>query len=592
MRNRIEKFFLENKLLFLIVVLATILRFAKIDQVPPSLNWDEVSHGFNAYSLLTTGKDEWGVNFPLIFRAYGDYKLPIYIYLTVISEFFFGLTTFAVRLPSVLAGIGTVIFTYLLTKELFKKLEIRNWKLEIITSLLVAVEPWSLFLSRGAFEANLALFFFIAGMFYFLRGINNSLTSNNLLLTSVLFGLSVWTYNSYRIFTPLILIALFVIYRNELLLTFRKNLKLTTHFSLLIALFFLPMFFQLLNPIGQARYGNLTILDSGAINEINEERNSSEFSPFVSRLLFNKATYFTKKFTLNYFSHFSPRFLFVDGGKDYQFSVPGKGVLYPVNAIFIVLGIILLIMKRNKISYLVFSWLFLAPIPDSLTREAPHVLRSLTTLPLPMILSAAGLVWFISWSNKLLGSKDLSPSTWPIGWKKILIPRKEALYLAYVLFLAILTENYLVGYFENYGNNYSWSWQYGYRQVVKYIKENYLKYDKIIITKKYGEPHEFILFYWPWKPEEYQSDPNLIRFYQSNWYWVDRFDKFYFINDWDVEKFENAAFTLESNNKVDCSGNTGSCLLITGPGNFPNNWQKLETFNFLDGKLAFEVYEN
>ena len=88
-------------ILFLIVVLAFVLRFVQLDSLPPSLNWDEVSHGYNAYSILKTGKDEWGKFLPIIFRAYGDYKLPLYIYITAFSEFIFGLNEFAVRLPSV-----------------------------------------------------------------------------------------------------------------------------------------------------------------------------------------------------------------------------------------------------------------------------------------------------------------------------------------------------------------------------------------------------------------------------------------------------------------------------------------------------------
>src|SRR6185436_14197568 len=100
-----------NKYIFisLIVLLAFVLGLVNLASVPPSLNWDEVSHGYNAYSILKTGKDEWGFTLPTIFRAYGDYKLPVYIYLTAISEFFFGLTPLAVRLVSILAGIGTVI---------------------------------------------------------------------------------------------------------------------------------------------------------------------------------------------------------------------------------------------------------------------------------------------------------------------------------------------------------------------------------------------------------------------------------------------------------------------------------------------------
>ena len=76
------------KWLLLIVAAGFALRLAAINLIPPSLNWDEVSLGYNAYSLLKTGRDEWGTVLPTIFRAYGDYKLPIYIYLATLSPFF------------------------------------------------------------------------------------------------------------------------------------------------------------------------------------------------------------------------------------------------------------------------------------------------------------------------------------------------------------------------------------------------------------------------------------------------------------------------------------------------------------------------
>src|SRR3989339_591739 len=106
-------------LLFVIVVIGLSLRFYRLSDNPPSLNWDEVSHGYNAYSILHTGKDEWGVSWPLIFRAYGDYKLPAYIYLTSISEWFLGLNALAVRFVSAIGGTISIIFGYLLVKELF-----------------------------------------------------------------------------------------------------------------------------------------------------------------------------------------------------------------------------------------------------------------------------------------------------------------------------------------------------------------------------------------------------------------------------------------------------------------------------------------
>ena len=581
--RRLINFLNKNYILVIIVLFAAGLRFVKIAQIPPSLNWDEVSHGYNAYSILKSGRDEWDKSFPIIFKAYGDYKLPVYIYITVISEFLFGLNAFAVRLPSVLAGIGTVIFTYLFVKELFvyRGNTLTNTqndaeRVALLSSLLAVVEPWSLFLSRGAFEANIALFFIVAGVYFFFRSFRSS---NFLLLTSFLFGLSVWTYNSARIFVPLLIVTLVLLFKKELLGVFKENRQLTSYILLLTSLFFLTMFYQLLNPIGQARYGRVAIIDDGAIAQIIEARQNSSFGPLLTRLIYNRPTYFTQRFIENWGSHFTCSFLFFRGGSHYQFSVPGHGLLYLVNLPFFFSGLLILlkrVLKRDKASFFLLSWLILAPVPSSLTREAPHVLRSIVVLPIPMVLSAVGLVAVVNWLNKI----------------RIFKNKYKILYLIYFVFLAGFVENYLNIYFNDYKRVFSWSWQYGYRQVVDYIKLDYDKYDKIIVTKKYGEPHEFFLFFWPWDPGKYRNDPNLIRFNQSNWFWVDRFDKFYFVNDWNVPSQEWESFKLESGESVQCTVGSERCLLITSPGKVPKGWSKLETINFLAGDAAFEIYEN
>ncbi len=577
MQQRLTKILLDNKYLFLVVVVAGILRFV-LPNTPSSLNWDEISHGYNAYSILKSGKDEWGNLFPTIFRAYGDYKLPVYIYLTAISEFFFGLTTFAVRLPSVFAGIGTVIFTYFLVKEMVngqwkmvknsQKLTINYQPLAIISSLLVAVEPWSLFLSRAAFEANLALFFFVSGIYFFLKSIN-SLSTKYYIPSTIFLGLTVWTYNSYRIFTPLMMLALLLIFKSDLLVLFKKNLKLTTYFLLLTSVFFLPMFYQLLNPIGQARYSWVGILDQGSINKINESRGIG-----CSKFICNKYTYVAKEFSKNYISHFSISYLFLNGGTQYQFSVPNTGLLYLIDLPLILFG--LAFLHKTKIidlksKLLIFAWIVLAPIPSSLTREAPHVLRSITMLPIPMILSSLGLYSII------------------INPQNLFAKFRYTFLFVYFLICLFSLENYLLKYFNDYRINYSESWQYGYGEVSDFVKNNYSKYDKIIITKKYGEPHEFLLFNLNWNPGKYQKDKNLNRFYQSNWYWVDGFDKFYFVNDWQIPKM-GQKFIQESENEIDC--NDTRCLLVTSPDNYPEGWNKLNTIKFLDNKTAFELYEN
>lgn len=546
--------------LFVILLLSFFLRFLRLDFVPPSLNWDEVSHGYNAYSILKTGYDEWGEKFPFLFRAYGDYKLPVYIYLTAFFEYLFGLKESVVRYPSALAGVFTVFLTYLVAKEAFK-----NKTVGILASLLVAIEPWSLFLSRAAFEANLALFFFLAGFYLFLK--------EKFLASFVFFGISVWTYNSYRVFLPPFLILCLWLKRKEIKNFLNNHLKVIL-FILIFGIFFIPMFYQLSKKTGISRYEKVAIVDEGAISKIIEERKKLALPYQISRLLVNRYTYFLKKSVNNYLLHFDPAFLFFKGGTNYQFSIPGRGILYVLNLPFFLFGLYLIFRKAKKYKFFLI-WIFLAPLPSSITKDTPHVLRFITFLPLPMLISAFGFYTFFVFLRKNL------PKIKP-----------NLLLAIYILLLFISLKSFLNSYLTYYRTNFSFSWQYGYKEVVNFLKDVYPDYEKIIITKKYGEPHEFLLFYWPWDPERYQKDKNLIRFYQTGWWWVDRFDKFYFVNDWEIPKNgNNLSFVLESRKEmVDCI--FSKCLLITSENNHPNSWKRVKTFYFLDGKIAFEAYEN
>ena len=158
--------------LALLIFFALFLRTYHISQVPPALSWDEVSIGYNAYSILKTGRDEHGKFLPIdTFVAYGDYKPPLAIYLTVPSIALFGLSEFGVRFPSAFFGTLTVLMTYFLVKEFFRRTKnqepiTRN--LPTIASLLLAISPWHINLSRAGFEANIALFFIVLGVYFIL----------------------------------------------------------------------------------------------------------------------------------------------------------------------------------------------------------------------------------------------------------------------------------------------------------------------------------------------------------------------------------------------------------------------------------------
>lgn len=560
----------KNNLIFVIVFtllifLGGILRFMKISNFPPSVNWDEISHGYNAYSILKTGSDEWG-KLPIVnFKAYGDYPLPLNLYLTIPSISVFGLNEFSIRFPHMLLGFITIFSCFFLCFGITRRKDI-----SILTSFLIAIGPWYFFPSRIVLQSNLSVFLLTTAMALF---VNRKKRSFLLPLSFLLMFLTLFSYHSTRIFSPLLLIGLIFIYKKEFLKLLKQK-KIVGIISLIIVTaFFIVIPIIFLNPYSRARTKWVFVVNEGAINKIIEQRQNSKYSNLVTRVLYNRPLYFVKEFSINYFEYFSPKFLFFKGGTQYQFSLQNNGLLYLVNLPFFYLGLVLLfknaLRKKEKIWKLLLFWLLIAPIPAAITSEKFAVLRSTTMLPIPEILTGIGFYWVYD----LIKNKKL----------------KYVLLAIYLLILSISFKNYYFKLSNVYSYNYSSSWQYGYKEVVDFVKENYSKYDKVIITKKYGEAHEFFLFFWPWDPRKYKSDINLIRFDQSNWSWVDRFDKFYFVNDWDIPESGNS-FILESKSEVGCIN--VRCLLITESQKYPVGWKKIKSYNFLNGKEAFELYEN
>lgn len=537
-----------NICLLLILILAFLLRFYKIAEIPPSLNWDEVSHGYNAYSILKTGLDEWG-QLPIAnFRAYGDYPTTLYMYLTIPWVALFGLSELTVRLTSVIFGTLMVLVTYYLTKQFIKR-----DSLVLLAAFLVAISPWTLLTSRQTLQATPAIFFLSLGVLLFLKGIVGSRLLT--LWGTFCMGVSAYAYHNTRILAPLILIILASLYLSE----FVKEKKIFFLNLILGSIFFIPLIYFIFLGGGAARSVWVGILDQGAISRINEQRAKADLPDPLPRIFYNKATYFIITSISNYIGYFSPQFLVVGGGTHYQFSTPGFGVIYWAQLLLFYEGLIFLCLRFKFLSTdkkFLLLWLLAAPLPAAITRDSFQVVRALTMIPAIFIISVLGLEHILKVARKL-------------GMKVILIS----------LFI-ILTTNfifYIDNLFNHYPKDYSFAWQYGYKEIADFITLKGDQYREIYITKRYGEPHEFLLFYTRFDPLKYRSDPNLVRYERSNWFWIDSFDKYKFVNDWEVKE------------KVNCGER--KCLLITSPENYPEKSKIIKRIYFLDGKAAFDIVE-
>jgi len=145
---------IEIFILLLIVVFAAFFYTHKLASNPPGVYLDEVGTGYNAYSILKTGKDEYGKAFPLAFRLFGSYTPPLYIYLTVPIMAILGLNIFSTRILSVICGLIAILIFHFLVKELnFAKSKYTA----LLSTLFFAITPWLIFFSRMGYEQNLCL---------------------------------------------------------------------------------------------------------------------------------------------------------------------------------------------------------------------------------------------------------------------------------------------------------------------------------------------------------------------------------------------------------------------------------------------------
>lgn len=541
-------------LLGIIVVLAFFLRFYKITQIPPALNWDEASIGYNAYSILKTGRDEWNRPFPLHFKSYGEYKLPAQIYASIPGIAAFGLNELGVRITPVVYGTLTVVLLYFLTKALFG-----SELVALTASLLLAISPWHIQLTRASFESSFSVFWVVMGIWFLVKGFKKPFWW---IMATIPFGVSVYTYNSARVFTPLFLFAVGIIYRNN----FWKHKRQILLAGVLFTALLLPLIPFIASGEAKARYRLVSITDdAGLIPRIEERRNLSKLPKALTVLIHNRVTYVSYYFAQNYLAHFSPSFLFVSGAPHKQHHVQKVGELFAIQAPFLLIGLYSLFKKKGKFRWLIVSWILIAFIPVATTNDSiPNALRTLIAAPPYQILTGLGayaVFLLLKGRGKLVNYSF---------WGVVTLVLISSLY------------GYLFNLFKIYPAAYSRDWQYGYKQAVNYIRENQDKYDLVVFSRVYGEPHMFTLFFLPYEPANYQTNPNLVRYESFDWIWVTNFDKYYFPDLGDMgTKYEDIVKKFPDK----------KILFIGKSGDFPEDVPRLKTINFLDGSRAFEIVE-
>lgn len=493
-------------LLALIVVLSVFLRFYQLSSTPISLNPDELAIGYNAYSILTTGADEWGDKLPLTLKSFGDWKLPVYpITVTPLIKII-GLNELAVRIPSAAAGVLMVILIYNISLLLFK-----NKKIATISALFMAVSPWAVFFSRGAYEPNFAVMLYMAALFFFLKFIANN-NSKFIITSSILFGLTLFTYHPFLVFTPLFILVLVICYKKEIL----RNRKFI--YPALILLFFgILTLFSLSQGSGEKLSSVGVFNNANVVYQRAEKLRSdpSNESIIIKKLLYNKYVVVPYQIGQNYLLSFSPAFLFDGETTKLFYSIGSFGYLYLIDAFFIFAGIIGLILKKEKANKFLLLWFLIAPISSAITVEAPSVTRLIQMIPLYVLLSSYG-AYFVF---EKLKERNLF---FNIG----IILTSTLLLVNFIYFLD--------SYFVHMNYQRARFFHYGYKEAVL-VSNKYPGY-KVVMVGPQNFPYISFLFYKKYDPNLFRKDVSYYPPTHEGFYLVKSFGEYSFVYNIDRKK--------------------------------------------------------
>ncbi|MDO8619189.1 MAG: glycosyltransferase family 39 protein [Candidatus Daviesbacteria bacterium] len=490
--NNITKY-----LLIVIVLLAFFLRVYQVDAIPPAISWDEAAVGVNAYSMASYAHDEWGKFLPLVFKSFEDDKNPVHIYSTAVFVKILGLSNLSVRLPAVFFGTLNVLLIFFLGRKLFNS----KW-VGLTAAFFLSISPYALQFSRFNHEANFALFFFMLGLILFYRGLEKR---NFLLSLSLLsFGTSLLSYHSAKAVVPPILLLLFLFY-------FKKLLKVKNYF--ILGLFFLGL-------IGLVFILNPALSGAARIQQTAIPQNIIYQTDFY-KLTKNETLGWLQVFGNRYLTHFSETYLFISGDRIARHSIQTVGEFYKIDAIFLLLGLLLIIKQRKKEYFLLLAWALLAPIPAAASGgsgEVPHAARAMFMMGSWHLVAAGGFIFGFS----LLRKKQF----------QIIVS------CLLILTLGFEFKSYLGNYYGTYSAKYATEWQYGMKQIVEYVHDH-KNYSQVYMTDERHQPYIFFLYYLKTPLPDYLNSVQYNDSISRSYNLVLGFEKYYF-GTWDpIESMPN-----------------------------------------------------
>lgn len=567
-------------LLSCIILFGAFVRLYDLSTIPPGPFLDEVSNGYNAYSLMLTGNDEYGRHLPILLQAYNDFRPSTFVYTLIPFVKVFGLSVFSIRLPSVLLSLFATLCMFFLTSELLKyalplsKVDKKqNITISLIATFLYACSPWSIYSARDSVEINMSLSYFIFAITAFLCSLN--LTKNTVKSTFafycsvILFIIAFYSYHGIKVFLPVFILGLIIIFYKKLLA--RKKQVI---FSICIAIILLsPLVLAFSKPDATVRFW--------AVNDYSQQ--SEIISVSADRILYdkihhdllgeltdNRRVLLSLDLIKNYLKNFDLEWLFLqqDGSKSYI--VPDVGPFYLFEMPLLFIGIYFLIKNElfsKKIKIFLLIWILTSAIPSGISTESPQLNRMNTLLPALIIIIAFGLYELLNYINK-------------IKYKNF----KTSFFSFTIVIIAFSIIGFIHAYFIEFPHLESESYQYGIVQAFTYANVNQNKYQDIVVSNKneFLESYMYYLFTTKYNPKIYQKEGGTHSAFFTDTHVIGKYD------------FRNP--DLYSPQIMQKTNKGESILYLVNPGEispviiYQQHLKLIQKYRYLDGTDSVWIY--
>ncbi len=473
----------------------------------PCLNEDEASHGYNAYSVLQTGRDEYG-DLPIRFLAFGEHKLPFAGMLSSPFIALFGLSVWTVRMPTLIVG---TLFPLLLFAALYSIS--RNQLLSIIAAIFgtpnIWIQVWSRHLHEGVVFVGIMLMY-IAVLFW-----KRELPKKHMILLAIFTLCSLFSYHSAKVVMPVIaLYSVVLVFVRTSGGTKKKALSGLTLCALLSVAFAVFVTSEYLAP--NNRVSNLSYFTNPVfVYEIEAGRERGG-----STLFYNRPVYGAYQLFMRTAKYLSPDFLLFESDKNPRFGASYLPLLTWLEYALFSIGVLNILLKlatkgNRANNVFLLTLLVVSILPASLALQEGSSTRSgLLIVPLIMLIARGTLT-----ISEMITRFFHSPSA------------GRLMIVGIVLVQLVLISGHWSTYFHRYlgDSKTRGAWQCGMEDVAVFAWKNYQSYDRIAISSPMGQPYIYMLFYGgPYPPASYQKIAKKMPYNEYGFWEQDSFDKFLF----------------------------------------------------------------